>query len=375
MNSPNSESKASSESHESSPEGAPQEAMHEEAVRKVYARDVREKQSVHTVFRVGSKQKQTARSGRSFVTLALLDRTGSLDARIFDRVDELEARFQTGDYVLVRGDVATFHGKLQLIATDIERLDPEPIDAAEFTPTADTTTGREDKTAADAPTLEPLREALGDIEEPSLRTLVTQVLGDNEATSRLGSAPARIRGAHSKRGELLRELVLVMKRADRLCEAAGADSDVVGVGILFSGLGVAFAFERSGGLSESARLLGAPHLAASTLRGHIIRAHGVPRALEHQLTHVVLAATPSVDGEPRLTPRTREAVVAQAAFALEGELTGVTSSRRRRRRGEKASSPTPVETKPTLSFPPLAQIAPPPSASVSANTGERDSAS
>ena len=102
----------------------------EETVRKVYVRDLREKQPVFTVFRVTRKSRHNSRNGKSFLILGLGDRTGEVDGRVFDGVEALENSFHKDDYVLVKGQVVSFHGKPQVIAESLERLYPEPIDAA-----------------------------------------------------------------------------------------------------------------------------------------------------------------------------------------------------------------------------------------------------
>src|SRR3954471_315887 len=86
-----------------------------ETVRKVYAKDLREKDRVNTVFRVTQKGKVTARSGKTFLALTLGDKSGEVDARIFDKVDEFEPGSAPGDYVLIQGHVISFHGKTQIV--------------------------------------------------------------------------------------------------------------------------------------------------------------------------------------------------------------------------------------------------------------------
>src|SRR5438094_10326182 len=103
-----------------------------EMVRKVYVKDLREKEPLHTVFLVTKKQKTTGRSGKPFIVLTLADKTGEVDARVFDDADKHDAVFASGDYVLVQGESITFHGKPQVVIKRIERLDPEPIDRKEF---------------------------------------------------------------------------------------------------------------------------------------------------------------------------------------------------------------------------------------------------
>ncbi|NTX50816.1 OB-fold nucleic acid binding domain-containing protein, partial [Myxococcus sp. CA039A] len=99
-----------------------------ETVRKVYAVDLREKDRVNTVFRVTKKEKVTARSGKVFLAMTLVDKSGEVDARVFDKVDALEPAFQSGDFVLVQGNVIQFHGRTQIVVEAVERLDPEPLD-------------------------------------------------------------------------------------------------------------------------------------------------------------------------------------------------------------------------------------------------------
>jgi hypothetical protein len=114
------------------PENAPNSSSDVESVRKVYAKDVKNGSTLNTVFRVTDKERHTARSGKSFLSLTLFDKTGAVDARVFDNVDAAEAAFQNDDYLLVAGKVIAFHGKPQLVIEKLERLDAGPIDAKEF---------------------------------------------------------------------------------------------------------------------------------------------------------------------------------------------------------------------------------------------------
>jgi hypothetical protein len=105
----------------------------EERIRKIYARDLKVGDSAHTVFRATRKDTHTSRAGKKFLAVTLVDRTGEVDARIFDNVEIADAAFADDDYLLVQGKVGTFHGKPQLVIERLERLDPEPMDPKEFT--------------------------------------------------------------------------------------------------------------------------------------------------------------------------------------------------------------------------------------------------
>lgn len=108
------------------------ETNSDERIRKIYVKDLKLGEAIHTVFRAARKEKHTSRGGKSFLALTLVDRTGEVDGRVFDNVDAADQAFSADDYLLVKGKIGQFHNKSQVVIDRLERLDPAPIDAAEF---------------------------------------------------------------------------------------------------------------------------------------------------------------------------------------------------------------------------------------------------
>ena len=108
------------------------ETNSDERIRKIYVKDLKLGEAIHTVFRAARKEKHTSRGGKSFLALTLVDRTGEVDGRVFDNTDAADGAFSADDYLLVKGKIGQFHGKNQVVIDRLERLDPSPIDAAEF---------------------------------------------------------------------------------------------------------------------------------------------------------------------------------------------------------------------------------------------------
>jgi RecG-like helicase len=108
------------------------ETNSDERIRKIYVKDLKLGEGIHTVFRAARKEKHTSRGGKSFLALTLVDRTGEIDGRVFDNVDAADQAFSADDYLLVKGKIGQFHGKSQVVIDRLERLDAGPIDAAEF---------------------------------------------------------------------------------------------------------------------------------------------------------------------------------------------------------------------------------------------------
>lgn len=104
----------------------------EERIRKIYAKDLKVGETVHTVFRAARKERLLSRGGRPYLAVLLVDRTGEVDGRVFDHADAADQAFSADDYLLLLGKVGQFHGKKQIVIERLERLDPGPIDAAEF---------------------------------------------------------------------------------------------------------------------------------------------------------------------------------------------------------------------------------------------------
>src|SRR5579871_2607076 len=156
-----------------------------EKVRKVYARDLRDKDKVHTVFKVTRKNRQTSRNGKVFLVPGLADKTGEVDARIFDGVEQREGAFAQADYVLVQGSVVLHQGHKQVVVEAIEKLDPEPIDAKEFEPPPAAPGSSEPGRAVPQ-----IREIVERVQDPYIKQLLEAFLDDPAIAKGLPIAPA-----------------------------------------------------------------------------------------------------------------------------------------------------------------------------------------
>src|SRR5512132_1466522 len=99
---------------------------------KIWVKDVKEGDRPKSVYLVARKAIPTAKSGKTYLAATFHDRTGELEARAFERVDELAATFEEKDYVEVEGIVGTFQGKPQIKIEAIAKVDPAAHDSAEF---------------------------------------------------------------------------------------------------------------------------------------------------------------------------------------------------------------------------------------------------
>ena len=324
----------------------------DEVVRKVYVRDLRDKQPVHTVFKVTRKTRATARSGKSFLVVGLGDRTGEVDARVFEQVDALEPAFQAGDLVLVRGHVTQFQGKPQVLLEAVDRLDPEPIDPAEFevpppppapapapahahppSPAAAHPPAPGPARAAHEPArptpdgaraIAQIRELVERVADPHVKALLLAFLDDPLVAQRLPAAPAAKGIHHAHRGGLAEHILSVMRLGQRVADHYPMlDRDLVTAGALLHDIGKVQELAWDGGntrYTDEGRLVGHLVLTAQAIHEKAAHIPGFPPLLEAHVTHLVLAHHGHLEyGSPKL-PMTLEAYVVHAIDSLDSRI-------------------------------------------------------
>jgi 3'-5' exoribonuclease len=315
----------------------------DEVVRKVYVRDLRDKQPVHTVFKITRKTRATARSGKVFLVVGLGDRTGEVDARVFDQVDTIEPTFQAGDLVLVRGHVTQFQGKPQVLLEQVDRLDPEPIDPAEFevpppppppaapvaappgTPVQPRTPHEAPRPAPDgARAVAQIRELVERVTDPHVKTLLLSFLDDPVVAQRLPLAPAAKGIHHAHRGGLAEHILSVMRLGQRVADHYPMlDRDLVTAGALLHDIGKVQELAWEGGntrYTDEGRLVGHIVMTAQAIRDKAAGIPGFPPLLEAHITHGVLAHHGQLEyGSPKV-PMTLEAYVVHAIDSLDSRI-------------------------------------------------------
>ena len=158
--------------------------------------ELAEDRVVEGVYAVARKQRLRTKGGAPYLALELVDPSGRIDARVWNDVELLDARFAEGDAVRVLGRVERFRDRLQL---DVRSLEPAPR------PTRPRSRRR---CAATRDELDGFLEFLaGEIAHPGLRATVARFV----ATRRCGRGCARCRrrrtGHHSYAGGLLEHTV------------------------------------------------------------------------------------------------------------------------------------------------------------------------
>jgi 3'-5' exoribonuclease len=301
-------------------------------VAKVYVKDVTPNEKIDSLFKVGKKALPTGKSGKPYLTITLFDKTGELDARIWENAAELDKAFEVGDLVHVVGATVVHQGHPQLKIDTLVKGELGELTAEDF---AEPPPREEPAKEAAAPApagqggganerrFSELVLAIERVSDPHVRALLRSFVDDPELAPLIKRAPAAKTIHHAYPGGLLEHTLSCMRLALRLCEQyPQADRDLVVAGAFLHDVMKVkeLSFDRGTDYTDEGRLVGHLVMTAQQIHERAAKIDGFPKLLEYHLTHLVLAHHGQLEyGSPKL-PATLEALLVHALDELDSRV-------------------------------------------------------
>ena len=288
-------------------------------MKKIYVADIRERDWYEGALLVRDKVMAMAKNGKPYLTLKLMDRTGELEGRVWDRVDEFADRFDKDDFIQVQGKASVYLGKMQLVIQDLVRLPAEEVDLADFIPVA--------KRSAEAMEGD-LRDKVASLRDPHLKALLEAFLADADFLSRYRTAPAAKAMHHVYLGGLLEHSLAVADLADDICRRyPDINRDLLVTGALLHDIGKIseLSYERSFDYTDAGKLLGHIVMGVEMIEAKIRQIPDFPPILATLIKHLLLSHHGQYEyGSPK-RPKTMEAVILNFLDDLDAKINGVRS--------------------------------------------------
>ena len=166
-----------------------------------------ENQVIRTFFCLASISLRDRKSGDGqYLALTLTDKTGQLEARMWEEFENVVETCTVGCYVKVQGQISKYNGRFQITLTRMRAAAETEIDPADFVPT----------TQYEIPAM--MAELRGYVEafaNPHLRGLVLRFFDDPAIGAAFREAPAAKRLHHAWLGGLLEHVLALV----RVCRA------------------------------------------------------------------------------------------------------------------------------------------------------------
>ena len=176
-----------------------------------YIKDYKDGDRVFDIYFCKFKSSAVTKNGKSYDNVILQDKTGTLDAKIWDPNNAGIADFDAMDYIEVYGEVTSFNGALQVNVKRVRRCEEGEYDEREYMPVS--------KRNLDEMYAE-LLKLIESIQNTYLKTLLKKFFVEDEAFAKAFKKSSAAKTVHHGFiGGLLEHTLGVTKLCDYYCTA------------------------------------------------------------------------------------------------------------------------------------------------------------
>ena len=284
------------------------------------------------LFLVQSKDVREGKTGKKYMSLTLMDRTGEIAARMWDNVESVSGLFERDDFIRVEGETQEYQGKQQLIVHRLKKALDEEVELQDFLPAS-----KRDPLVMYAE----LRSILAGMSNPHLKALMEAIFADPKIAERFPVAPAAKSIHHAWLGGLLEHVLSMCELSRRIGQhyiALGypVDLDLLLSGALLHDIGKIdeLSYERSFSYSTPGQLLGHIVIGVQIVEDKLRGLPDFPPKLRMLLEHMILSHHGQLEfGSPKL-PVFMEALLLAQIDNLDSKMAIMLSSIEKDRDGE-----------------------------------------
>ncbi|MGA7751600.1 MAG: OB-fold nucleic acid binding domain-containing protein [Candidatus Sulfotelmatobacter sp.] len=254
-----------------------------------------ENKIVTSSFVVVAKQIKPKKTGEPYLALTLGDRSGQLEAKMWDNVEEVLDAFEQDDFLKVKGLVNKYKQRFQLTVHKLRKLGESEVDFADYLP----------KTTKDIDELwRTLTIFVESFENPHLKSLVQAFMADPEIAAAYRNAPAAKTLHHAYIGGLLDHVVSLFRSSDLICKNyPQINRDVLLTGVFLHDIGKIheLTYNRSFTYTTKGQLLGHMIIELEMLQAKLALLPGFPEELKTLVEHLIISHHGEYEfGSPKL---------------------------------------------------------------------------
>jgi len=224
-----------------------------------------------------------------------MDRTGTIQAKMWDNVEECAYSFEQDDFVKVKGLINKYNQRWQLTIHKVRKMNESDIDFSDYLP----------KTSKDIDELwRTLGEFVASIENPFLRQLLEMFMADTEFARSYRNAPAAKTLHHAFIGGLLDHVVSLFHSCDLVARNyAFINRDLLLTGAFLHDIGKVheLSYARSFTYTTEGQLLGHMIIELEMLHSKLAQIPEFPPQLKILIEHLIISHHGQYEfGSPKL---------------------------------------------------------------------------
>ena len=268
---------------------------------------------ITSYFCVSQMQKRDKKTGGQYLALTLSDKTGALEARMWDDFAEAVATCTEGGYAKVQGQISNYKGKWQITLTKMRNAAESEVDTADFQAVSEFPVAQMDVE---------LRAIVDNFKDADLKRLVLSFLDDEEIGPAFRVAPAAKMLHHAWISGLLEHVLTLV----RVCLATApfypeVNQDLLVTGAILHDIGKVkeLSWKTNFAYTLEGQMIGHISIAQGLLREKVKELAPFPERLRILVEHMILSHHGKYEfGSPKL-PMTPEAMLLSALDDLEAK--------------------------------------------------------
>lgn len=248
-----------------------------------YISTLREGERINEIFLCKSKQTAMTKSGKPYDNVILQDKTGTLDAKIWDVGSVGIEEFDAMDYIAITGDITSFQGNLQCSIKRARKVNEGEYDPADYLPVSD----------KDVEVMyKELMGFIGSVKNQYLSQLLHSFFDNKEFERRFKFHSAAKSVHHGFVGGLLEHTLGVTKNCDYFAKMYPVlNRDLLLTAAIFHDIGKLKELSTfpENDYTDAGQLLGHIMIGAEWVADAIKSIDGFPVVLANELKHCILA--------------------------------------------------------------------------------------
>jgi len=254
-----------------------------------------ENEVITSTFVVISKQVKPKKTGEPYLALTIGDRTGQIEAKMWDNVETAIDAFEQEDFIKAKGLLNKYKNRFQLTIHKLRKLNDAEIDFSDYLP----------KTAKDIGELwRTLAEFVATFQNQQLKALVEAFMADPEIAEAYRNAPAAKSLHHAYIGGLLDHVVSLFRSCDLICRNyPQINRDLLLTGAFLHDIGKIheLTYNRSFSYTTRGQLLGHMVIELEMLQAKLAEVPDFPEELKTLVEHIIISHHGEYEfGSPKL---------------------------------------------------------------------------
>ncbi len=279
-----------------------------------YIEDLKEDERVIEHYLCKSKQSLKSKSGKTYYSLTLQDKTGSINAKVWDLNNDIR-NFEQNDFIKIDGIVLSYQNDLQLKVTKIRKSSEGEYEPNDYIPTTSKNVENLYMT---------LCKYIDEVKNKYIKSLLTEIfIKDDFVSKAVKTHSAAKTMHHGYLGGLVEHTVSVVETCDFLSNRYKfVNKDLLIAGAMLHDIGKVYelsAFPEND-YTDAGQLLGHIIICTELITEKANKIDGFPTDLLNLIKHNVIAHHGSLEyGSPKL-PSTIEAFIVHYADDMDSKI-------------------------------------------------------